>query len=318
MRQKRKGGPWKTTAIGLGVVVCCGLAVLGLGKAGIVNLPEEAYPDHWWQQKSTAAAPTAAPKAEAAAGQQSASPSTPAQAPSAKPAATPQAASAAAGKTQILGQAQSAAAPGGTFEFWNQAVQEVKIAAGQRFSMNEWVKQIVKDKKVDLVEQDLSQLASLMYEAAIRSGMEAGERYLHKELPAYANPGFDVAYEPDRKDLTLLNPFENEVQAGITFNGSLPILHWSGTPVKGWAAPGLDVTKETFAPERILMVDYQLTGGGEVKRKDGKDGQLVKVYKLGKDKEPKTLLYKDYYATQPVEYSRPPTPEELKAAAGTK
>jgi hypothetical protein len=286
----------------VGCLAGCGMILFGLAKANLIELPDAVSPDRWLGGKQTALAapPSPSPTVQAKANEQ--------KSPQASPAAN-----AASKAPAVLGQAQSPVPPADSIAPWLKAIQEVKLEAGARFSVNDWVKQVMKTQKIEVFEQDLSYLSCLLYEAGLKAGLEAGDRYLHKELPAYANPGFDVSFEPDREDLTLLNPWDFPIQVGVSNAGS-PVLQLTGTASAKWAAAALETAKEAFPADKIVVVDYSLTGGGEVKRQDGKEGYLIKVYKAGKDKEPKTLLYKDYYAPIPWEYGRAPSADELKTA----
>ncbi len=168
-------------------------------------------------------------------------------------------------------------------------------------------------KTPDKLEHELSHIAGLIHEAAVRFGMKIGEREIHLDLPAYAQAGFDVDYQPGTKDLSFYNPFDFEVLVGVVYMGDVPILTFSGAPSATYKAPKITVTKEPFQQEKQILTDFTLVGRGEVRRSDGAPGQMVKVFVDAKNDGKNELAYKDFYAPKPVVIARGPSAEELKA-----
>lgn len=342
MRQKRKAGLSVSIGRILVFAVILAAVLVGMQQAGwiVLNGKLGAIVEtmmFWKSGESATAAnrPAAgakpgstAPAKEAAVSSAPPSPQTSeaaSSAPSSQPTATPQPSpsplpspsSPAKQGEQSLVQVQSLTPIGDNERAWWEQAAELKLDPGKLLSLNDWVRETVKNKKLEAKEAELSHLAGMLYEGALRAGLEVGERYIHTDLPNYAAAGFDVHFEPDRKNLTLYNPYDFAFKLEVAYNGQLPVLSLVGSPSAKWSAVSLDVQKETVSPDKLMLVDFSLAGGkvAEVKREDGKDGLLVKVYKKGKENEPKTLLAKDYYAPHPVVAARAPTAEEMKAAA---
>lgn len=188
----------------------------------------------------------------------------------------------------------------------------IKMEPGKLFSFNAWLTEASKAMAPEKKEDELSHIASLLYETAVRVGMKVGERYPHLDIPAYASTGFDVDFQPGKKDLTLYNSLEYAVTVGVMYNGDSPVLTFNGTPNASWKAPKITVSKESFSPERVILTDYTLIGRGEVRRNEGALGSLVKVYADWKNDGKNELLSKDFYAPRPVVIARGPTADELK------
>lgn len=214
---------------------------------------------------------------------------------------------------QLLSQAQSLVSVSANERAWLELAGTIRLEPKRLFSYNAWFNEAAKAKSPEMKEDELSHIAGLLYEAAIRVGMKAGERHPHQDIPAYAAAGFDVEFQPNQKDLTLYNPFDFAVTVGVVYNGDTPTLTFNGTPSASWKAPKVLVNKESFAPDKIVLTDFALAGKGEVKRSDGTSGLLVKVYADWKNDGKNELLYKDFYAPHPVVIARSPSAEELKA-----
>lgn len=219
------------------------------------------------------------------------------------------------GTDQLLAQAQSLVPVKAGERAWLDQLGTVKLDPDTLFSLNAWIKEVLKNNKFETKEEELSHVAGLLYESALRTGLAVGERYPHQDLPDYAASGFDVFYSPDAKDLTIYNPFDFAVTAGVAYTGDVPIVYFAGTPTEKWKAPKIQVVKETFAPEKIVLSDFSLPAG-EVTRDNGKDGLLVKVYGDYLNNGQNVLIAKDFYAPHPQVIARAPSPEEARAAKG--
>ncbi|TVY10408.1 VanW family protein [Paenibacillus cremeus] len=326
MRERRKSSilrPFKWIAL---LVVVGGASVAGLSAAGLVQWNPDKTLDRFmfWKtpdqtatgavvQAAAAPQPNAKGTAQAAgseAGKDKAqAPAATAAAPAPAPAAKP----AANASGQLLAQAQSLIAVSASERAWLDQAGAIKLEPGKLFSYNTWFKDTQKGKTLEKKEAELSHLAGLLYETALRTGMKVGDRYAHSDIPAYAASGFDVEYVQDQKDLTFYNPFDFPITVGVTYNGDTPILTMNGTPSANWKAPKVTVNKESFSPDKVVLTDYTLAGKGEVKRSDGLVGLLVKVYADWKNDGKDELLYKDFYAPHPVVIARMPSPDDIKA-----
>ncbi len=180
----------------------------------------------------------------------------------------------------------------------------MKIASRGVLSIEDWLSEaeISEPASYNWV---LSQMSSLIYEAALRSGLEPVERYLHDELPEGMKPGFDVRYEHGKRNFSIYNPTDHEVYLQLAFDNQQATLSIRGVMGEDWQQPAIRVSApENFAPETILVVDHQNRTGRTVAR-PGREGLLVKVYRKIGD-EPEELVAKDYYAPQPELITVPP------------
>src|SRR5690606_24898732 len=93
--------------------------------------------------------------------------------------------------------------------------------------------------------------ASLLYEAAIKAGFEPVERHIGMMLSPFAEPGFDVSLAGASNDLRVYNalPFDRWVSVNPSRN-EISLLGHSEEP---WQAPQIEVTKEKFQPETMLL-----------------------------------------------------------------
>lgn len=331
MRQRRKSvilGPIKWIVL-LGAVGT--VTVTGLSAAGMIEWKADANLDRlmFWKSASpnqaaapagtstkpaatASIAPTATPMPQTAA-------VTPAETPKASPtpvqsvAPTPTPVKPVTSATvQVVSQAASLLPVNANEKGWLELVGQVKLDPGKLYSFNAWLAEASKGKTLEKKADELSHVASLLYEAAVRAGMKVGERNPHQDLPAYAAAGFDVEIVPDKKDLTLYNALEFPVTVGVMYNGESPILTMNGAPTGNWKAPKITVSTEAFAPERVILTDFTLIGRGEVRRSEGSLGTLAKVYADWKNDGKTEQLSKDFYAPRPVVVARGPSADELK------
>lgn len=306
MRQKRRGGWIRSVVWASGLTAGCGLAAAGLWMFGVIDIGDSAGLLHKGQAKEAAATG----QGEASALHRSPNPSASADA-SPSPSASPKIEGAAAGDG-LLGQSTNTAQVTEAAKKWLIELAKVSLQPHEFFSLDEWVKSTAEIAKLEKPQEDLSHIASLLYEAALRGGMSIGERHTHGELPAYAMPGFDVAYRENAKNLTLSNPFDFPVQLGtVTTEQTPPAVYFKGSPNAKWAPVKLEVAVEPVQADKVEMVDFSLgIGKGETIRQEEKKGMLVLV--KAKEADITRVVAKDYYAPTAAVVARGPTAEELK------
>jgi len=176
-------------------------------------------------------------------------------------------------------------------------IKPYSIGAEQTFSFQEWMK----ISKLQPDENAFNQLASLFMETGLKAGLIVGERYIHLEMPEYANPGFDVSVTPKTRDLKMHNPYKFDVVWELSDDNGIPVAQMSGKAGSLWAAPKIEVKPTVFAPDTVVLIDFANTTPQR-----GREAQLVKVYEGSK------LLYKDFYAPVEEELLLVPTEEERK------
>lgn len=307
MRQKRKGGIFRPVGWVLGLAAGCGLIVTGLWQLGVIEISEPADLPSWLSKETEPSKPSKAPNASI-----KPSPAPTQEAKSSVNSASPVPADNTAGG-QLLVQSTSTAMVNASTKAWLDELTKVVLKPNEVFSLEEWVKKTTAEAKLEMKQEEISQIAGLLYETALRAGLTIGERHIHQELPAYATAGFDVAYQYNGKNLTLLNPHEFTLQAGVVYSEDYPVVYLKGVPKGKWAPVNLETIQEPFNPEKVELVDFSLgTGGGENKKQEGKKGLLVQVRTKGEEVR---LLAKDYYAPLPTVVARGPTTEEANLKA---
>lgn len=214
---------------------------------------------------------------------------------------------------QLISQAQSIVPVNANEKAWLEQMGLIKLEAGKIFSLQAWLTEVSKGKAPEQKVDEISHVASLLYEAALRSGMPVGERFAHQDNPSYAAAGFDVDFQTENKDLTFYNSLGVPITVGVIYNGETPIVTFNGKPKADWKAPKITVNKEVFAPESVFVTDFTLAGQGDAKRSEGLSGLLVKVFADEKNDGKNELKYKDFYAPHPIVIAKAPTAEDLKS-----
>jgi hypothetical protein len=171
----------------------------------------------------------------------------------------------------------------------------IMIPAQTTFSYIGWIAGV----KGDLSKEDQSQIASVLYEAAVRAGIETSGRYTHLFLPSSMNPGFDVNLDFGI-DLILFNPNGFDMTVGVSHSGGRWSAEIAGPAPSDWHAAVVKVETESFDPGQVTVIDYS---GGKASI-PGIPGKLVRVFVNGK------LFYKDFYTPVPAYRTVVPTPQE--------
>lgn len=171
----------------------------------------------------------------------------------------------------------------------------IEISGTSQFSLLNYVE----DEVGELPSLSLSKLATAIYGVILPTNFDIIERHISNELPAYADLGFEAKADMDLKnDLVFSNP--NEFSYFIEFekkNGSLSVSLKGPQLLNGYKI--LPEDKETFEPKIILQFAH-LSNPNEVRvKEEGKNGQLIKVYREHRDEKgevlKKELLSEDFY-----------------------
>lgn len=173
--------------------------------------------------------------------------------------------------------------------------KSIEIAPMTQFSLLNYVE----EELSEVSALTLSKIATSIYESILPTNFSIIERHISNELPEYATLGYEAKVDIRLKnDLVFSNP--NETSYYLEFervNDSI-VVSLLGTKFLN----RYNVTpseQETFRPKIIRQFNPQL-GPTEIKVKvEGKDGQLVKVYRehLGEMGEliKKELISEDFY-----------------------
>ncbi len=196
-----------------------------------------------------------------------------------------------------------------------QQMDGLSINSNQTFSFgNELNKAGLAGK---LQEAQLSYAASLLYQCAVQAGLDIGQRYIHNDLPDYVNPGYDTAIDQTllrqggiRKDLSFANSSPYAITIKTEIQNGLPLIAFEAVTPADWSKPTIRISKESFHPEEIKLVDFTLAEGVSVKEDEGKDGLLIKVTGESAQKGILQLISKDFYPPHPIVTASGPTAEQ--------
>jgi len=200
---------------------------------------------------------------------------------------------------------------------WLNEMDQLEFLPDGMFSFNQWVDQIQTAKGLVATEAELSHIAGLLYEAAVRAGLDIGERNTHLKIQEYATAGFDTAIIAGKRDLTFANLQAFTIAAAVDMEKGNSVLSLNGTPAAEWKAPTIKVSEEKFAPDQLILIDYSLsTTAKDIVREQGTEGFLIKVTCDCSLRGESKLFSKDYYAPEPTVIAR--APEATKTGAAPK
>ncbi|MFD2672562.1 hypothetical protein [Marinicrinis sediminis] len=196
---------------------------------------------------------------------------------------------------------------------WMQQMNGVEVAPQHMFSLHDWLIMQEMEALTPSQEQALSFAASALYEATLRSGVEAVERYTHLALPAGMKGGLDVEYRHADKPFTIYNPFDFPIYLAFESAGSSMAI--KANPSEDWRAPVLVIESEQVTQKKIEYVDYNVTAPKRIT--NGKPARMFRVYDQTDTVNP-TLLYKDFYVPVHDEVLLPPTQKQINELYGEK
>jgi hypothetical protein len=183
-------------------------------------------------------------------------------------------------------------------------INSLELKPQKQFSYNEWFATVKAELASTPEESTYSYLAALLYEAAVKSGFQVGERHLHQQLPAYASPGFDVFVIPESNGLSLFNPKEFIVLVQMTYADDFPVISLSALPEAGWKPVDSQIKQTKYAQEQVDISDQSLAVGTQEIKDPGKEGMLVEVTVGGQ------MLSKDFYLPLPIIVGHGPVPKD--------
>lgn len=173
--------------------------------------------------------------------------------------------------------------------------KRIELGATSQFSLLQYVE----EELGNVSALSLSKIATSIYEVILPTNFTVIERHISIELPAYASLGYEAKADIElNSDLVFSNP--NEYSYIIEFekkNDSLHVYLKGPEFLNSYIISPKD--KETFKPKIIRQFNPQL-GPTEIKVKvEGKEGQLIKVYREHQDEKgeiiKKELISEDFY-----------------------
>ncbi|PLT30154.1 VanW family protein [Peribacillus deserti] len=178
-----------------------------------------------------------------------------------------------------------------------KSMPEVEIGSQTPFSLQDHLLKKL-DKKLTTEAQ--SRLATAVYEAILKSNFEIIERHISRELPDYAQLGFESKAD-SKKNLDLMFANPNKYTFTLAF-----AMEDDRLTVKLLGRPFLykyDLTKtgeKTFDPKTIVHFKSQLSFLQTAVEDEGKAGQIINIYRKTSDESGKqlksVLISEDFYA----------------------
>ncbi|WP_040207776.1 G5 domain-containing protein [Neobacillus jeddahensis] len=182
----------------------------------------------------------------------------------------------------------------GEFDQWVQQFPSIVIGPQSSFSLL---------NQLEIAEsyssETLGKIAGAIYKAIIPTNFVITERHISRELPSYAEEGFEVKIDSSNNmDFVFTNP--NDQTFTLSFKKMDQLLYVS---VEGTKLPysykAVQNDKETFPPKTIIQYDAKLPLYSEKIAIKGKEGVIIKVFREKMDKDgsllDKTLLAEDFY-----------------------
>ncbi|MGM0835953.1 MAG: VanW family protein [Bacillota bacterium] len=174
-------------------------------------------------------------------------------------------------------------------------ISVINLEPGSTFSLEDWLIQ----EGITLSQESGGILATLLYQLALPTNVEIVERHISKELPEYAEAGYEAAYSKGIMDLQLFNP-NNHV---LTIDVSIAINSISGGITGQPLAFSYEIIEEkieTFEPKTIVQYSPIVQRNQKQVKEAGKSGEYAVIVRnaLGSDGEilDTTLIAQDFYA----------------------
>jgi hypothetical protein len=158
---------------------------------------------------------------------------------------------------------------------WAKRFPKIEILPQSTFSLIEFLE----ESNVTYSEQSISAVASTIYKAVMPTNFTFAERHIGRNLPAYAEAGFEAKVSKDKNmDLIIANPNDQGYTLEFSYNENLFYTALKGRSlIYSYKVKLKD--KETFKPKKIIQYDAKLRFGEQKTAVEGVDGMLVKVYR---------------------------------------
>ncbi|WP_445490105.1 G5 domain-containing protein [Niallia sp. 03133] len=147
--------------------------------------------------------------------------------------------------------------------------------------------------------ETLSMVASAIHHVILSSNFSVVERYLSRELPSFATLGYEARVNKEKNmDYRFRNPNDESFTLHFKMVDQKLYVSLTGAPFLYQYKVVLS-DKESFKPKTVIQFDPKLSFGQYKIAAEGKDGQLVKVYRNILDdkgqKVKKELVSEDFY-----------------------
>ncbi|MBE4908156.1 VanW family protein [Bacillus luteolus] len=174
------------------------------------------------------------------------------------------------------------------------SLANINVPAQGTFSLLETINEL----GIGNVSTDsLSIVGSALYKAILLTNFDILERHASRELPVYAELGYEARILPNQKDFVFYNPNTTDYSINFELFEDRLYVSVSGSPF----IYGYQVMMETraFNPRTILQYKSSVPVGETVVQTEGTKGFLVPVYRLTMQDSinivDKTKIAEDFY-----------------------
>jgi DNA-directed RNA polymerase subunit H (RpoH/RPB5)/predicted house-cleaning noncanonical NTP pyrophosphatase (MazG superfamily) len=161
-------------------------------------------------------------------------------------------------------------------EKWDASYGSLIVPAKSEISIN----QLVKEKNIEIDDESLSVLATLMYKTVLPTNFQIRQRSTSLDLPSYAELGEEARAEKDTADFVFYNPNETSYTLTFEISDNEARLLVKGLPfVYSYVVNRNEVTK---IPKELVVQSVMPNGqkhDAVTDQRAGKDGYVVKVYR---------------------------------------
>ncbi|MFC0187366.1 VanW family protein [Fictibacillus aquaticus] len=191
-------------------------------------------------------------------------------------------------EVQLKGQFQ-------LIEAWSEKLNGTEIKPEVPFSL---IQTMTERGATPQDSPELNILASVIYEATLKTNFTYLERHTTRELPDFTSLGHESAVDTESKDLVLQNPNATSYKLNLTFDDNKLRAAIVGVPFP--FTYDITIEKKTFEPKTIIQFSKTLPYFSSINvLRQGKEGFLGTVYRIayGKSGEQaeKVKLFEDFY-----------------------
>ncbi|MGD7053488.1 VanW family protein [Sutcliffiella horikoshii] len=204
--------------------------------------------------------------------------------------------------------------------------KEIKLRGNEGFSVEAWLQK----EELTLSDEAASVFASMLFELIAPTNFGVVERHISKELPAWANEGYEARFQKEKMDFAFTNPNTSEYTITISVNGATITGELNGAPLP-FTYEVKQVEMQTLSPKTVIQYSATIPGSGTRVKETGKNGSYVQLVRTATDASgqiSETVVYsEDYYApiqrvelhalTKPVVTTDPTNPNTIGNNTGT-
>ncbi|MDX8290010.1 G5 domain-containing protein [Metabacillus indicus] len=157
----------------------------------------------------------------------------------------------------------------------------------------------MEENSLQLDDDNLSLLATGIYQTVLLTNFEILERHISVELPAYAELGKEAVFAKGKRDLVFYNPNDAAYELKLAQDGTSLNVSIEGAAFENTYSLTME-NEKSYKPKKILQYDAALNDNTTRVIEEGRNGQSAAVYRNELDQNGKllssTLISDDYYA----------------------